>query len=72
MLNLSHPRLDKNPELRNCLLKYARLKASEVWDDPLGKHRIGPNNKDRKIRDRKIFIVCFYFSVLTSFGYVGE
>ena len=41
MLNFPLPRLDKNPELRNGLLKYARLKAGEVWDDPLGKHRIG-------------------------------
>ena len=41
MTNLPLPRLDKNPELRNCLLKYATLKAGEIWDDPLGKHRIG-------------------------------
>lgn len=41
MINLPLPRLDKNPDLRHCLLKYARLKAGEVWDDPLGKHRIG-------------------------------
>ena len=40
MINLPLPRLDKNPELRNCLLKYARLQEGEVWDDPLGKHRI--------------------------------
>ncbi len=41
MRNLPIPRLDKHPELRNCLLKYSRLKAGEIWDDPLGKHRIG-------------------------------
>lgn len=41
MINSPIPRLDKNPELRNCLLKYARLNAGEVCDDPLGKHRIG-------------------------------
>jgi len=41
MINLPIPRLDKNPEVRNCLLKYSRLKEGEIWDDPLGKHRIG-------------------------------
>lgn len=41
MINLPIPRLDKNPEVRNCLLKYSRLKEGEIWNDPLGKHRIG-------------------------------
>jgi len=41
MINLPIPRLDKNPEVRNCLLKYCRLKEGEIWDDPLRKHRIG-------------------------------
>ncbi|MBI4726615.1 site-specific DNA-methyltransferase [candidate division TA06 bacterium] len=41
MKNLPIPRLDKNPYLRNCLLKYSRIKEGEIWDDPLGKHRIG-------------------------------
>jgi len=56
MINSPIPRLDKNPELRHCLLKYARLKAGEVWDDPLGKYRIGVNSNDRKM-----FAVCFIF-----------
>jgi site-specific DNA-methyltransferase (adenine-specific) len=41
MINLPIPRLDKNPEVRNCLLKYSRLKEGEIWHDPRGKHRIG-------------------------------
>ena len=41
MINLPIPRLDKNPKVRNCLLKYSRLKEGEIWYDPLGKHRIG-------------------------------
>ncbi len=41
MINLPIPRLDKNPEVRNCLLKYSRLKEGGIWYDPLGKHRIG-------------------------------
>jgi DNA modification methylase len=41
MLNLPIPRLDKNPEVRKCLLRYSRLKEGGIWQDPLGKHRIG-------------------------------
>jgi DNA modification methylase len=41
MKNVPLPRLDKNPEIRNCLLRYARLKEGEIWNDPKGKHRIG-------------------------------
>ena len=41
MKNLPIPRLDKNPELRNHLLRYCRLKSGDIWVDPSGKHRIG-------------------------------
>ncbi|MDQ3472248.1 MAG: site-specific DNA-methyltransferase [Acidobacteriota bacterium] len=41
MKNLPIPRLDKNPELYQRLLSYCRLKQGGVWEDPLGKHRIG-------------------------------
>ena len=41
MKNLSIPRLDKTPELRETLLKYCRLSDGEIWSDPLGKHKIG-------------------------------
>jgi len=41
MKNLPLPRLDRHPELRHCLLKYCRLRAGEMWHDPLGKHRLG-------------------------------
>ncbi len=41
MMNFPIPRLDKNTEVRNCLLKYSRLKEGKVWYDPIGKHRIG-------------------------------
>jgi len=41
MINFSIPRLDKNPELRSRLLQYSRLDTGELWDDPLGKHRVG-------------------------------
>src|SRR6056297_740723 len=35
------PRLDSNPELRERLLQYCRLKKGEVWKDPEGRHRVG-------------------------------
>ena len=35
------PRLDSNPELRERLLQYCRLKKGEVWEDPEGRHRVG-------------------------------
>ena len=41
MKNFPIPRLDKNADLRNCLLKYCRFKEGYVWIDPLGKHKIG-------------------------------
>lgn len=41
MKNLPIPRLDKNSEIRNCLLKYCRIREGTIWDDPRGKHRIG-------------------------------
>ncbi len=41
MKNLPLPRLDRNPELRTRLLKFCRLQEGGIWNDPLGKHRIG-------------------------------
>jgi site-specific DNA-methyltransferase (adenine-specific) len=35
------PRLDTSREWWDRLLPHCRLKAGEVWDDPLGKHRVG-------------------------------
>ncbi len=34
------PRLDDN-NFRQQILHYCRLKAGEIWEDPLGRHRIG-------------------------------
>ena len=36
----SLPRIDISPKLRNQLLPYCRLKAGEVWEDPLSGHRV--------------------------------
>jgi len=41
MKNRPIPRLDREPELRTALLKYCRLHSGQIWDDPLGRHRVG-------------------------------
>lgn len=41
MKNIPLPRLDKNEELRQNLMKFCRLKRGEIWADPNGKHRVG-------------------------------
>lgn len=40
MQNNPLPRLDLHPEIRQQLLPYCRLQVGEIWDDPLGKHRV--------------------------------
>jgi hypothetical protein len=34
------PRLDTNPEIRQKLLPYCRLKPGEIWTDPRGRHAV--------------------------------
>jgi site-specific DNA-methyltransferase (adenine-specific) len=41
MKNQPIPRIDRHPELHQRLLKYCRIREGQVWDDPLGKHRVG-------------------------------
>jgi site-specific DNA-methyltransferase (adenine-specific) len=41
MKNNPLPRLDASPEIREQILPFCRLKAGEVWNDPLGKHKVG-------------------------------
>lgn len=41
MINRPIPRLDRNPELHQNLLKHCRLKTGDIWEDPDGKHRVG-------------------------------
>ncbi len=35
------PRLDRNGPERRSLLPFCRLRSGEIWDDPVGKHRVG-------------------------------
>lgn len=35
------PRLDTQPELRNRLLPFCRLRRGQVWQDPVHSHRVG-------------------------------
>jgi site-specific DNA-methyltransferase (adenine-specific) len=41
MQNHPLPRLDEASELRAALLKYCRLRLGDVWQDPMGRHRVG-------------------------------
>jgi len=42
------PRLDKHPDLRQRLLAFCRLKAGEIWEDPVSGHRVGVLDATRK------------------------
>jgi len=35
------PRIDSNEKVRNLLLSYCRLKYGDIWEDPVGGHRMG-------------------------------
>jgi site-specific DNA-methyltransferase (adenine-specific) len=41
MKNNPLPRLDNGAEVRERILPYCRLKPGEIWQDPLGRHRVG-------------------------------
>jgi len=41
MINLPLPRIDLDDELRDLLLPYSRFKKGKIWNDHLGKHKIG-------------------------------
>ncbi|MDO8548522.1 MAG: site-specific DNA-methyltransferase [Ignavibacteria bacterium] len=41
MINFPMPRIDTDPELHKLLLKYCKFKPGDIWEDPLGKHKIG-------------------------------
>src|SRR3990172_5208813 len=40
MKNNPLPRLDGSPEIRDRMLPHCRLQPGDIWDDPLGKHRV--------------------------------
>lgn len=41
MINFQLPRLDKEPLLRELLIRYCRLKNGDIWIDPEGNHKLG-------------------------------
>ncbi len=41
MKNNPLPRLDEHSEAREALLPFCRLKAGEIWEDPIAGHRVG-------------------------------
>ncbi len=42
------PRLDSSPAIKAKLIEYCRLKPGEIWDDPLGRHRVGVLDATKK------------------------
>ncbi len=42
------PRLDAAPEVHRRLLPLCRLREGEIWQDPLGKHRVGVLDASRR------------------------
>jgi site-specific DNA-methyltransferase (adenine-specific) len=40
MKNNPLPRLDTSPEIRERLLPHCRLAPGEIWQDPVGGHRV--------------------------------
>jgi site-specific DNA-methyltransferase (adenine-specific) len=41
MKNSPLPRLDTSSQIRDQILPFCRLNAGDVWNDPLGKHKVG-------------------------------
>lgn len=49
------PRIDQDETLHKLLLPYCRLKFGEIWEDPLGKHKVGCLDCTRSNEVKKIF-----------------
>jgi DNA modification methylase len=41
MIKQPLPRIDQDKTLQKLLLPFCRLKRGEIWEDPLGKHKVG-------------------------------
>ncbi len=48
-------RIDLDKSLRKLLLPFCRLKKGEIWEDPLGKHKVGCMNAAEKSDIKKFF-----------------
>jgi len=55
MIRQPLPRIDQDETLRNLLLPYCRLKRGEIWDDPLGNHKVGCLDAENEPDIIKIF-----------------
>ncbi|GMR25598.1 MAG: hypothetical protein BMS9Abin39_0908 [Ignavibacteria bacterium] len=49
------PRIDLDKTLQKLLLPFCRLKKSEIWQDPIGKHKVGCLNAAEESDIKKIF-----------------
>lgn len=49
------PRIDQDAKLRKLLLPYCRLTKGDVWEDPLGKHKVACLDASDQTQLKKIF-----------------
>ncbi|MCZ6703196.1 MAG: site-specific DNA-methyltransferase [Ignavibacteria bacterium] len=55
MIKQPLPRIDLDKTLRKLLLPFCRLKKWEIWEDPLGKHKVGCMNAAEESYIKKFF-----------------
>jgi DNA modification methylase len=55
MIKQPLPRIDQDETLQNLLLPFCRLKRGEIWEDPLGTHKVGCLDAVDEIDIKKIF-----------------
>ena len=65
MIKQPLPRIDQDETLQKFLLPFCRLKRGEIWEDPLGKHKIGcldafDENDIKKLFDRKKAVLAIH------------
>jgi len=69
MKNAPLPRLDVNPDLREALLPFCRLRAGEVWQDPQSGHSVGCLASENADRCCLCNITRHMFIILLKFGH---
>ncbi len=65
MIKQPLPRIDQDETLQKLLLPFCRLKKGEIWEDPLGMHKVGcldaVNNTDiKKLFERKKALLAIH------------
>ncbi len=55
MIKQPLPRIDQDETLRKLLIPFCRLKEGEIWEDPLGKHKVGCLDAGDETNIKKLF-----------------